>query len=44
MMVANGGCERTQADYVGLLEAADLQLAQVTSLPGPYSVMDAAPR
>ena len=44
MMVANGGCERTQAVYVGLLEAADLQLAQVTPLSGPYSVMDVTPR
>ena len=44
MMVANGGCERTQAAYRGLLEAADLRLAQVMPLPGPYSVMDAAPR
>ena len=44
MMVANGGCERTQAAYLGLLEAADLRLAQVTPLPGPYSVMAAVPR
>ena len=44
MMVANGGCERTQAAYLGLLEAADLRLAQVTPLPGPYSVMDVTPR
>ena len=44
MMVANGGCERTQAAYRGLLETAGLQLVQVASLPGPYSVMDVAPR
>ncbi len=44
MMVANGGCERTQAAYLGLLEAAGLRLAQVTSLPGPYSVLAAVPR
>ena len=44
MMVANGGCERTQAAYLGLLEAADLKLAQVTLLTGPFSVIAAAPR
>ena len=44
MMVAIGGCERTQAAYAGLLEGADLKLLQVTPLPGPYSVMDVAPR
>ena len=44
MMVANGGCERTQAAYLSLLEAAGLKLLQVTPLPGPYSVMDVAPR
>ena len=44
MMVAIGGCERTQAAYDALLEAADLRLAQVTPLPGPYSVMAAVPR
>ena len=44
MMVANGGCERTRAAYLGLLEAAGLKLLQVTPLPGPYSVMDVAPR
>ena len=43
MMVANGGCARTQADYVGLLETARLQLVQVASLPGLYIVMDVAP-
>jgi orsellinic acid C2-O-methyltransferase len=44
MMVANGGCERTQAAYLELLEAADLRLSQVTPLSGPYSVIAAAPR
>jgi orsellinic acid C2-O-methyltransferase len=44
MMVANGGCERTQAAYDGLLEAAGLRLAQVTPLSGPYSVIAAVPR
>ena len=44
MMVANGGCERTQAAYLGLLEAADLRLAQVTPLSGPYSVIAAVTR
>ena len=44
MMVAIGGCERTQAAYAGLLEGVDLRLAQVTPLPGPYSVMAAVPR
>jgi hypothetical protein len=44
MMVANGGCERTQSAYDALLEAAGLRLAQVTPLPGPYSIMAAVPR
>ena len=44
MMVANGGCERTQAAYGALLEAAGLQLARVTPLSGQFSVMTAAPR
>ena len=44
MMVANGGCERTQGAYASLLESADLRLVQVTPLPGPYSVMTAVPR
>jgi orsellinic acid C2-O-methyltransferase len=43
MMVANGGCERTQAAYLGLLEAADLRLERVTALSGPYSVIAATP-
>ena len=44
MMVANGGCERTQTAYLDLLEAADMKLVQVTSLSGPFSVLAAAPR
>ena len=44
MMVANGGCERTQAAYDALLEAADLRLVQVTPLPGPFRVLAAVPR
>jgi orsellinic acid C2-O-methyltransferase len=44
MMVANGGCERTQAAYRGLLEAADLRLVQVTLLSAPFGVMVAVPR
>ena len=43
MMVANGGCERTQAAFHGLLEAADLRLERVTALSGPYSVIAATP-
>ena len=44
MMVANGGCERTQGAYASLLEAADLRLVQVTPLPGPFRVLAAVPR
>jgi orsellinic acid C2-O-methyltransferase len=44
MMVANGGCERTQAAYHDLLDAADLALVQVTPLSGPFSVLAAVPR
>jgi orsellinic acid C2-O-methyltransferase len=44
MMVANGGCERTQAAYHDLLDAADLALVQVTPLSSPFSVLAAVPR
>jgi orsellinic acid C2-O-methyltransferase len=41
MMVANGGCERTQSAYRCLLQAAGLRLAQVTALSGGFYVITA---
>jgi orsellinic acid C2-O-methyltransferase len=36
MMVANGGCERTQSEYHCLLEAAGLRLVKVNALSGGF--------
>jgi orsellinic acid C2-O-methyltransferase len=39
MMVANGGCERTQSEYHCLLEAAGLRLVEVKGLTGGFYVI-----
>ena len=41
MMIANGGCERTEAEYRQLLAAAGLRIARVTGLVGGFSVIEA---
>ena len=41
MMIANGGCERTESEYRRLLESAGLKLGQVTGLVSGFSVIDA---
>ena len=41
MMIANGGCERTEIEYRRLLEGAGLKLAQVTGLVSGFSVIEA---
>ena len=41
MMVANGGCERTEDAYRNLLESCGLQLAQVTPLSNAFSALTA---
>jgi SAM-dependent methyltransferase len=40
-MMAIGGKERTEAQYRGLLEAADLELHQVHVTPGPIDIVEA---
>lgn len=41
MLVMTGGCERTEADYAGLLQAADLELSAVVPTRSPMSVLEA---
>jgi orsellinic acid C2-O-methyltransferase len=41
MMVANGGCERSESAYRALVGAAGLRIARIDSLTGGFSVMTA---
>ena len=41
MMIANGGCERTEIEYRRLLEGTGLKLARVTGLVSGFSVIEA---
>ncbi|CAN5709775.1 methyltransferase [soil metagenome] len=41
MLVLTGGCERTEADYEGLLEAAGCELVRVVPTRSPMSVLEA---
>lgn len=41
MLVLTGGCERTEADYAGLLQAAGLELSAVVPTRSPMSVLEA---
>jgi hypothetical protein len=41
MLVNTGGCERTEAAYRKLLEAADLRVEQIVATPAAFSIIDA---
>ena len=41
MLVLTGGCERTEADYAGLLQAAGFELVRVVPTRSPMSVLEA---
>ena len=43
MMVMNGGRERTEAEFRGLLEAAGLRHARTIVTAGEYSIIEARP-
>lgn len=43
MLVLTGGCERTEADYVGLLQSAGFELVRVVPTRSPMSVLEARP-
>lgn len=43
MLVLTGGCERTEADYAALLQAAGLQLSSVIPTRSPMTVLEARP-
>jgi precorrin-6B methylase 2 len=43
MMVMNGGCERTEDDYRGLLNKAGFEQTRIYPTPSPMNVIEATP-
>jgi hypothetical protein len=41
MLVSTGGCERTEAAYRQLIEAAGLDIAQIVATPAAFSIIEA---